>query len=183
VHPEYAVLPPQAHDPVGARALLEEAGMAEYEHELISLEAGFWASTADAIAAQLRAAGIPVRRTVYPGSTFWNNWANYPFSVTNWNHRPLGISTLAIAYTSGASWNETGFANDRFDALVNEALGLADPDARREVMAQLQGIMQEEGVIIQPFWRGLYNHTREGLEGADIHIQQELWPADFYWAA
>ena len=183
VHPEYAELPPQAHDPEGALALLEAAGMAEYEHDLISLEAGFWASTADAIAAQLRAAGIPVRRTVYPGSTFWNNWANYPFSITNWNHRPLGISTLAIAYTSGASWNETGFASDRFDALVNEALSLADPDARREVTAQLQRIMQEEGVIIQPFWRGLYNHTRDGLEGADIHIQQELWPADFYWAA
>lgn len=183
VHPEYAELPQQQRDPEGALALLQEAGMADYEHELISLETGFWASTADAVAGQLREAGIPVRRTVYPGSTFWNNWANYPFSVTNWNHRPLGISTLAIAYTTGASWNETGFANDEFDELVNQALGLADPDARRAVMARLQTILQDEGVIIQPYWRGLYNHTREGLEGADIHIQQELRPAEFYWSA
>lgn len=183
VHPEYAELPPQPHDPAGARTLMAEAGMADYEHELISLESGFWASTADAIAAQLREAGIRVRRTVYPGSTFWNNWANYPFSITNWNHRPLGISTLAIAYTTGASWNETGFANPEFDTLVNEALSLADPDERRQVMARLQTILQEEGVIIQPYWRGLYNHTRDGLEGADIHIQQELRPAEFFWAA
>jgi peptide/nickel transport system substrate-binding protein len=91
VHPDYAELPPPAHDPAGARALMAEAGMAAYEHELVSLDAGFWASAADAIAGQLRAAGIPVRRTVYPGGTFWNNWAKYPFSVTNWNHRPLGI--------------------------------------------------------------------------------------------
>ncbi len=183
VHPEYAELPAQEVDPAAAVALLAEAGMADYEHDLISLESGFWASTADAIAAQLREAGIAVKRTVYPGSTFWNNWANYPFSITNWNHRPLGISTLSLAYTSGASWNETGFANPEFDALVDEALSLADPDQRRAVMARLQTILQEEGVIIQPYWRGLYNHTREGLEGADIHIQQELWPAEFYWTA
>ena len=183
VHPEYAELPPIRHDPEAAGALMEEAGMAEYEHELISLEVGFWAATADVIAAQLREAGIPVGRTVYPASTFWNNWANYAFSVTNWNHRPLGISTLAIAYTSGGSWNETGFSNEEFDALVEEALSLADPDERREVMARLQTIMQEEGVIIQPYWRGLYNHTRENLHGADIHIQQELRPAELYWTA
>ena len=183
VHPEYAELPPIRHDPAAARELMAEAGMADYEHELISLEVGFWAATADVIAGQLREAGIPVRRTVYPASTFWNNWAEYAFSVTNWNHRPLGISTLAIAYTSGGSWNETGFSNEEFDELVDEALSLADPDERREVMARLQEILQEEGVIIQPYWRGLYNHTRDTLEGADIHIQQELRPAELYWSA
>jgi len=181
VHPDYAELPHPEHDPEGARALLEEAGMADYEHELISLEVSFWAATADAIAGQLRNAGIPIRRQVYPASTFWNNWADYLFSVTNWNHRPLGIQTLALAYTTGSSWNETGFANDEFDALIQEAQGIPDADERREVMHRLQEIMQEEGVIIQPYWRGLYNHTKENLRGAEIHISQELRPADIYW--
>jgi len=29
-----------------------------------------------------------VKRTIIPGSTFWNDWTKYPFSSTNWNHRP-----------------------------------------------------------------------------------------------
>jgi len=181
VHPEYASIPAPVHDPAAALALLDEAGAADFEHELISLDGGFWAATADVIAAQLRDAGIKVKRTVYPSSVFWKDWAKYPFSITNWNHRPLGIQTLAIAYTSGQSWNESGFANPDFDALVSRALGTPDPDKRREIMGTLQSIMQDEGVIIQPYWRGLYNHTSAKLRGAEIHISQEMRPAQMYW--
>lgn len=181
VHPEYASVPAPVHDPAAALALMTEAGAQDFEHELISLDSGFWAATADVIAAQLRDAGIKVKRTVYPSSTFWNDWAKYPFSITNWNHRPLGIQTLAIAYTSNQSWNESGFANQEFDALVAQALGIPDPDKRRVIMEKLQGITRDEGVIIQPYWRGLYNHTSAKLRGAEIHISQELRPAQMYW--
>ncbi|MFN3646730.1 MAG: ABC transporter substrate-binding protein [Gemmobacter sp.] len=183
VHPDYAPTPAPVHDPVAAVALLKEAGMADYEFELTSLDSGFWAATADAIAGQLRNAGIKVKRTVIPGSSFWNNWTKYPFSLTNWNHRPLGIQTLALAYVSGANWNESGFANAEFDDLVQKALAIPDSVRRREVMARLQQIMQEEGVIIQPYWRALYNHTKAGLGGAGIHIAQEMRPAELHWLA
>ncbi|MEX0339371.1 MAG: ABC transporter substrate-binding protein, partial [Arenibacterium sp.] len=84
MHPEYAELPPQKVDPAAAKALMDEAGMGDYEHELISIDAGYRKDTTDAVAAQLRDAGINVKRTVLPGSTFWNDWAKYPFSSTNW---------------------------------------------------------------------------------------------------
>ena len=57
-------------------------------------------ATCDAVAAQLRDAGINVKRTVLPGSTFWNDWVKYPFSATQWNMRPLGVQVLALAYRS-----------------------------------------------------------------------------------
>lgn len=183
IHPEYAELPPPVHDPEAGRALMEEAGMAEFEHELVSLDTGFWKDTADVIGAQIRDAGIPLRRKVYPTSTFWNDWAKYPFSVTNWNHRPLGIQTLAIAYRSGEPWNETGYANPEFDALVSEALATPDVAARRAMTERLQRMMQEDGVIIQPYWRKLYNHTKATLKGGEIHPQQEVRPAALYWEA
>ncbi|MEO1680304.1 MAG: ABC transporter substrate-binding protein [Pseudomonadota bacterium] len=183
VHPDYAELPEPDYDPAGAAALMAEAGMAEFEHELISLDSGFWKDTADAIAAQIRDAGIPVRRKVFPTSTFWNDWAKYPFSVTNWNHRPLGIQTLAIAYRTGEPWNESGFANAEFDGLVTEALAQPDVEKRRAIMARLQEIMQQEGVIIQPYWRGLINHSKSDLKGGEIHPAQELRVSDLYWEA
>ena len=174
IHPEYAELPPTEHDPEAALALLEEAGMADFEHELISIDDNWRRNTSDAVAAQLRDAGIPVRRTILPGSTFWNDWTGYPYSTTDWAQRPLGVQVLALAYRSGEAWNESGFANEEFDQTLTEALAIADADARREVSAKLQQIMQDEGVIIQPYWRSTFRHFREGVIGAEQHPTFEI---------
>ena len=182
MHPEYAEVEPPKTDPEAARALMEEAGMADYEHELFSIDDAWRKDTTDAVAAQLRDAGIKVKRTILPGSTFWNDWVKYPFSSTNWNARPLGVQIWALAYRSGEAWNEFGYANSEFDALLSEALATADVDARREIMARGEKMLQDDGVTIQPYWRSLYNHTREGLVGAAHHIGFEYHPARMAWA-
>jgi peptide/nickel transport system substrate-binding protein len=168
VHPEYAELPKQTVNAAGLKPALEAAGLADTEFELISLDDGWEAASTDAVAAQLRDAGMNVKRTVMPGSTFWTDWQKFPFSSTTWNHRPLAVMNMSLAYTSTGSWNETGMANADFDAAMAQALALADADARREVMATLQTILQDEGYIIQPFWRSLYRHAREGVN-IDMH--------------
>ena len=182
MHPEYAEIEPPKTDPEAARALMEEAGMADYEHELFSIDDAWRKDTTDAVAAQLRDASIKVKRTILPGSTFWNDWVKYPFSSTNWNARPLGVQIWALAYRSGEAWNEFGYANPEFDALLSEALATADVDARRDIMARGQKMLQDDGVTIQPYWRSLYNHTREGLVGAGHHIGFEYHPARMAWA-
>ncbi|WP_420012686.1 ABC transporter substrate-binding protein [Tateyamaria sp.] len=181
MHPEYAELPARSVDPAGAKALMEEAGMADFEHELLSIDDAWRKDTTDAVAAQLRDAGINVKRTILPGSTFWNDWAKYPFSSTNWNHRPLGVQIWALAYKSGEAWNEFGWANAEFDAILTQALATPDLEARRSLMARGQAMIQDEGVTIQPYWRSLYNHTREGLEGGAHHISFEIRPEQLHW--
>ena len=170
MHPAWADVPGLPHDPEGALALLTEAGMADFEMEIVSIDDDWRKNTTDAVAAQLRDAGFNIKRTIIPGSTFWNDWTKYPFSSTNWNHRPLDTQILGLAYRSGEAWNEAGFANAEFDALLAEANSLADADARREVMAKLQAIMTDEGVTIQPYWRSLYRHAKPGMVGWDMHI-------------
>ena len=169
IHPEYAQLPPLVVDPAAAKAMLAEAGHADTEFELISLDDNWQAATCDAVAAQLRDAGINIKRSILPGSTFWNDWLKYPFSATEWNMRPLGVQTLALAYKSGVAWNETAFANPEFDAELNKALAISDASARREVMVRVQTIMQEQGVLIQPFWRSVFRHANANVRGADAH--------------
>jgi len=183
MHPDYAELPKQAVDPAGAKALMEEAGMGDFEHELLSLDAGYRKDTTDAVADMLRKAGIKVKRTVLPGSTFWNDWAKYPYSSTNWNHRPLGVQVLGLAYRSGEAWNEAGFANEAFDAALKAAVALADVDKRREQVKICEQIMQDEGVIVQPYWRTLSNYTKANLGGGNHHITFEMRPQDLYWKA
>ena len=182
-HPEYAELPKQKYDPAAAKALMEEAGMLDFEHEIHSIDDDWRKNTTDAVAAQLRDAGFKVKRTVLPGSTFWNDWTKYPFSSTNWNPRPLGVQIHALAYRSGEAWNEFGWENAEFDALLDEALAIADADKRREVMAKMEAIIQDEGVTIQPYWRSLYRHMREGLVGTDMHASFEHHQYAWGWKA
>lgn len=163
VHPEYAALPPQVIDPSKLKPALEAAGMADTELEVISLDDGWEAASTAAVVAQLKDAGANVKHTVMPGSTFWNDWQKYPFSSTTWNHRPLAVQNMSLAYTSTGSWNETGMANADFDAAMTKALSLADADARREQMVTLETILQDEGYIIQPYWRSLFSHVKEGF--------------------
>ncbi|MEM9797053.1 MAG: ABC transporter substrate-binding protein [Pseudomonadota bacterium] len=171
VHPEHdASVTRIPHDPAAAKALMEEAGFGDFEHELFSIDDDWRRNTTDAVAAQLRDAGIPVKRTILPGSTFWNDWTKYPFSSTNWNHRPLGTQVLGLAYKSGVAWNEFAFSNAEFDALLAEANSISDADARREVMSRIQAIVIDEGVTIQPYWRSLYRHAADGFVGWEMHI-------------
>ena len=181
MHPEYAKLPERVVDPAGAKALMEEAGMADFEHELFSIDDAWRKDTTDAVAAQLRDAGIKVKRTTLPGSTFWNDWTKYSFSSTNWNHRPLGVQIWALAYRSGEAWNEFGYSNEAFDANLQAALGTADLEKRRALMEKGQKMLQEDGVTIQPFWQSLYNNTKEGLVGGNHHISFEIRPEQIAW--
>ena len=169
IHPEYFALPALVVDPAAAKAELEAAGHGATEFELISLDDGWQAPTCDAVAAQIRDAGINIKRTVLPGSTFWNDWTKYPFSATEWNMRPLGVQVLALAYRSGEAWNESAFANADFDAALAEALSIADVEKRRAVMEKVERIMQDEGVMIQPYWRSIYRHFDPKVKGADMH--------------
>jgi len=163
VHPEYAKLPAQTIDAAKLKPALEAAGLTDAELEVISLDDGFEAATTAAVVAQLKDAGANVKHSVKPGSTFWNDWQKYPFSSTTWNHRPLAVQNMSLAYTSTGSWNETGMANADFDAAMTKALALADADARREVMVTLETILQDEGYIINPYWRSLFRHAKEGV--------------------
>ena len=171
MHPEYdSSVTRIPYDPAGAKALMDEAGMGDFEHEVQSIDDDWRRNTTAAVVAQLNDAGIKAKHTVLPGSTFWNDWTKYAFSSTNWNHRPLGTQVLALAYKSGVAWNESGFANEEFDKLLAEANSLADVDQRREVMAKLQAIMIDEGVTIQPYWRTAMRHHRDNMVGVEKHI-------------
>jgi peptide/nickel transport system substrate-binding protein len=174
MHPEYAELPPIARDPEAAKAMMTEAGHIDTEVELISRDDDFNSNTCDAVAAQMRDAGLKVKRTILPGNTFWNNWTGYPFSATEWNMRPLGVQVYSLAYRSGVPWNETAFANEEFDTLLTEAYAIADADKRREVMAKMEKIIQDSGIIIQSYWRSTFRHMTEDVNGLVMHPTFEI---------
>ena len=98
IHPEYFELPKIARDPAKAKALMAEAGQADFEHELITVDEDWHKNTGDAIAAQIArgrhqgqahgAAGLDLLERLDEVSAT---------RMTNWNMRPLGVQVLALA--------------------------------------------------------------------------------------
>ncbi len=183
IHPEYFALPKVERNVAEAQRLLAEAGQSDFEPELISLDIEWIKKTADVVAAQLREAGVPAKRTVLPSKTFWNEWLKYPFSTTEWLMRPLGVQVLALAYRSGEAWNETGLNDPEFDAALGEALQVADAEKRRVIMERVERRLQDSGVLIQPFWRSLYNHRSPRVKNYGVHPQFETYFAETYLEA
>ena len=174
IHPEYYELPKIARDTAKAKALMTEAGAMDHEFELISYDAEYVKNPGDSIAAQCREAGFKVKRTVIPGSSFWNDWTKYPWSTTEWNMRPLGVQVLALAYRTGEAWNETGYSNPDFDKKLNAALAVSDNAKRKALMKDIEATLQDSGVLIQPFWRSLYRHHAAYVKGLFMHQTFEL---------
>jgi peptide/nickel transport system substrate-binding protein len=174
IHPEYYPLPKKTRDVAAAKKLMTEAGQIGFEHELITVDDEWNKNTGDAIAGQLREAGFKVKRTVLPGSTFWNDWAKYPYSLTLWYMRPLGVQVLALAYRTGEAWNETGYSNPEFDAKLKLALSINDVAKRREIMKDIEQILQDSGIIIQPFWQTLYGHMDKKVKNYGMHPTYQM---------
>jgi len=174
IHPEYYELPKVPRDIAKAKALMTEAGQMDHEFELISYDADYVKDPADVVAAQMREAGFKVKRTIIPGSSFWNDWTKYPWSTTDWGMRPLGVQVLAIAYRSGEAWNESGYANPEFDKKLSAALAVADVDKRKELMKDVEFMLQDSGILIQAFWRSLYRHHATYVKNLGMHQTFEL---------
>ncbi|CUH51108.1 peptide/nickel transport system substrate-binding protein [Shimia marina] len=180
-HPEYSDVGSPDHDPGAALAALKELRMENFEIEVHTIDDAWRKNTTDAVVAQLRDAGFSAKTTIVPGMVYWDNWNRFPFSTTDWNHRPLGVQIWALAYRSGEAWNEFGYSNPEFDAIVDAAVGTIDISKRRDLVAKGARLLQEDAVTIQPYWRALTNHTVSDLEGGAHHISFEIRPAELYW--
>jgi len=67
--------------------------------------------------------------------------------------------------------------------LLTEALATADVEKRKGLMEKGEKILQDDAVTIQPYWRSLYNHTKDSLMGGEHHISFEIDPASLAWKA
>ena len=171
VHPEYAKLPMPSRDVARAKKLLAEAGYPNgIDTEIVCRPQPAWELLAvQAMVEQWKEAGIRVKINVMPSTQYWEVWTKVPFGFTTWAHRPLGIMSLALAYRSGGSWNESKYSNPEFDKLLTQAEGTLDVNQRREIMARLESILQDDGPIVQPVWRAIFTFHDKRVQGFKPH--------------
>lgn len=172
IHPEYADIGSPKRDIEKAKEHLQRAGYSNG----VSLEIvvgdtqGPWETAqCEALAAQCRPAGINIAINKMPANQYWEVWDKAPFGLTSWTHRPLGTMVLSLAYRSGVPWNESAYSNPEFDAALDEAEATLDVEERRKKMVKPQTILQDSGVIIQPFWRSVFKAAHRRVKGFTTH--------------
>ena len=182
IHPDYADVGFEEQDLEGARALLAEAGHEDgLDVELTVPNNPQWEQiTVQACAQMWAEAGINCAINLVPESQYWEIWTKVPLGFTRWTHRPLGFMVPALAYRSGGAWNETGYSNPAFDQLLGQAESTLDIGERKEIMAQLEQIMLDDGPIALPLWRGLFSFWDNRVQGFEHHptsyiFGEEIW--------
>jgi peptide/nickel transport system substrate-binding protein len=84
------------------------------------------------------------------------------------------VQTLDLAYRSGSAWNETHLADAPFDAALDQAMSVVDPEARKGAMAGVETILQDRAVMVQPFWLNKFTAVSGRVRGYRVH------PSDYF---
>ena len=169
--PDYAKLPAFKQDVARAKQLLAEAGFPNGIDLSISCrkDPSWEPQLVQALVEQWKAAGIRVAVNIMPTAEYNKIWTDVPFGFIGWAHRPLGIMTLGLAYRTGQSWNESHYSSPEFDRLLTEAEGMLDMEKRRDVMAKLEAMLQDDGPIVQPVWNKIFQVFDKKIKGASAH--------------
>lgn len=172
IHPEYFKLPPFKQDIDGAKKLLKEAGYPDGIEITCTVgnTTGTWEQDSVAVLKEDAAkAGINIKMNVMPAAQYWDVWDKAPLSLTDWSHRPLGTMMMGLAYRSGVPWNECSYSNPKFDAALTDAEATLDVEKRRAKMEKVEKILQDDAIMVQPFFQSSFTAISEKIVGFEMH--------------
>ena len=177
IHPEYAKLPPFVRNVDMAKKLLADAGYPNGVDVEIVIQQNppHHLRHASALQSMWKDAGIRATIKVVPNPQYWDLWLTAPLGSTVWAHRSLGVMNLSLAYRTGVAWNESAYSNPQFDKLLDEAEGMPDPKARSVKMAEIQKLMQEDGPVVQTYWRKLFTFYDKRVIGFEMHPEYQVF--------
>jgi peptide/nickel transport system substrate-binding protein len=186
-HPEYSPIDTPKYDPAGAKALLDEAGIAQpvEVHVAVSTSWPDVVAYIETLKEDAVAGGFNVILDTMPESSYWELWTETPVGVTPWTHRPLGVMVLPLAYIADADgnpvpWNESRWVDEEFTTLLQKAQGTLDIEARREIMKDIERIQSERGSIAIAWWQNIWRVSAPafqniGAHPTDYYLWRDLW--------
>jgi peptide/nickel transport system substrate-binding protein len=175
VHPAYCERPIPAYDPEGAKKLLAEAGFPDgLKVTLATKNDEAEPEIAQALKELAAPAGFDITLDITEPDGFWDRWTEVDLGITAWTHRPLDTMVLPLAYIADdkgvpVPWNETRWTDEEFTKLLRQAEGTLDIEARREIMCQIEDIMQQRGPIGNSYWKSVWNITRSEFQNIEAH--------------
>jgi peptide/nickel transport system substrate-binding protein len=93
----------------------------------------------------------------------------------------LPLAYIADSAGKPVPWNESRWVDEEFSALLKQAQGTLDVEARREIMADIQRIQMERGSVGIAYWRNVWTAMNPAFQNVNGHpTQYELWNEVWY---
>lgn len=182
---QFAIDTPEVpYDPEAARALLAEAGYPD------GIDLTLVASNRPAIRGQVAIAlrqmaapaGFNITVESMPHDTYLSNvWMQGNFYMGYWGMQPTVDATFRLLLTSDASYEDTAWYNEEFDALVDRGRRTLDPAERAEIYAEAQELMLEDRPYIIPFFEDVLTASREHVQGWTMHPITRVFYVEDVW--
>ncbi|MDJ1006275.1 MAG: ABC transporter substrate-binding protein [Paracoccaceae bacterium] len=154
----HADIPQREFDPEQAAFHYQKSGHSG-SVQLSASDAAF-AGAVDAaqlIAASAAEVGINVEVVREPNDGYWSNvWNKKAWTASYWSGRPTEDWMFSSGYTADIEWNEAAWRTTdsavRFNEIVVEARAELDQEKRRELYAEAQMLIHDDGGSIIPMF-------------------------------
>ena len=147
---KYAVNPEPIHhyDVDKAKYYLKQSGLSSLKVDLHFSDMAFPGSVDVAALIKDTAAkcGIDVNLVREPEDGYWSNvWLKKGWCACSWSGRATCDWMFSTGYAKGAAWNDTHWANPRFNKLLVEARAETNEKKRADMYAEMQQLVHDDG--------------------------------------
>ncbi len=157
------------YDPEKAKFHLKKAGLSTLKVDLSVADAAFNGAVDAGVLYQghAKAAGIDINVVREPNDGYFDNvWLKKPWCADYWSGRPTVDWMASVTYAKGAAWNETKWANPRFNELLVAARSESDEKKRAGMYAEMQQLIHDDGgVVVIVFNNYVEAHSKKLAHG------------------
>ena len=167
----------RTYDPEKAKFYMKKAGMLDHTFNLHASDAAFSGAVDAAVMYQETAkkAGIKVNVVREPADGYWSNvWTKKEWCMCYWSGRPVEDMMFSVAYAKGAPWNDTHWANEKFNKMLKEARAELDETKRRKLYGEMQEICRDDGGVIIPMFNQIVESHSKKLAHGPVSAHMEL---------
>ena len=147
-----ADLEQRTYDPDKARFHLKKAGQEGLAIPLFTAEV-YPGGVDGAVLYQeaAKAAGINIEVKRLPTDGYWVEVPlKKPWHVSSLAGRPTVDWVMSVSYAAGAAWNDTTWANERFNKLLVQARAELDEARRQDMYAEMQQLVRDDCPTVIP---------------------------------
>ncbi len=166
-------IPQRQYDPEQAASLLKAAGKSGQQFTLWTTDAISDAQSLALVFAQgAKKAGIKLNLQTAPAATFWDTtWGVQPFTFSSWGYRPFYAQWLQsyVSYNAQETrWHDSSQA--RASRMVYKAAATSDTAKQRQLTADAQQLMWDDGGYIIPYFIQTIDATTSHVHGVVPHV-------------
>ena len=160
-------LPQRHYDPDKARYHLKKSGRADDVFQLHTSGAAGSGVTDLCLLYKEKAAkaGVKIKVVQQPSDGYWSDvWRNKNWCATYWSGRATEDWMLTEVYACGSNYNDTYYCDKHFDEILGKARAELNVEKRRQMYAELQQMLRDEGGALIPIFMNHVEASSERLQ-------------------